>query len=205
MEQCRHLEDLSIQFCIFDSRNFADIFDIICVLRTLNFKKTSRIQKEIDSNEISSFMKSNNERRKTLDYMELFMDLNIGKDLVEQLCVLTASSFGATTLNSAIRRGMKKDSTFIRSVVRNIHGLEHLSIDDFSESESFIPPLWSGLMADKISLNNQLGVSKKLIVYVRNGCEEKLNTQLVNCYDPQIISIASTSNFAVKQMKLWYW
>lgn len=213
LKKCQHLNDVTMQISIFNGRKFADIFQIICDMRQLkvlhiDFNQDEKIDAKTAIDEIASFLKSNNGYRKvdTLQYIELSMDIDVDDNVLQQICVMVASVFRATTLHSSVNQHPDNvNSKYISAIVHNLHGLEHLSLDEDCFSEVSIPLTWTALMEAKISLNTQLSISAKLIIYVDKKCEHKLKTALINCYDHTIITIASEFSFVFNNCKFWHW
>lgn len=201
LTQCQRLETITIEFGVFDHRKFTDIFNILCSMRTLkvlhiHFENNREIPTEIICNDIVSFIKSNNGRRKIelLEHIEIFMDIDA--DVAQHLCHLVAITFHCKTMSLVIDQ-LEKDSKYLHSIVQNMHGLEHLSIEEYC-LPAHVASVWSNLMMEKLSVNKQLRISKNLTIYVDKECEEKLKSQLGSLYDPQIIKIASHSTFPKK-------
>lgn len=203
LRQCQHLETITLQIGIFSVQKFTDVFNVLMVLRKLKtlyiaFVEELQNTEEIVTNELVSFIKSNRRRSALLDYMELYMAGDVDEDIAQHLCCMIASVFRVKTLSLVIHQSIM-NSKLLSLIVRNLQGLEHLSIDEDCILDSLT---WSNLMLDKIALNNTLDVSKKLIIYFNKKCEATLTAEVGSVYDPQIIAIASNSNFVFRDCKM---
>lgn len=204
LKQCQHLQTIAIEIGVFGHRKFTDIFNILVTMRTLkilyiHFENDLRIQ-EAD-NEI--FIKSNYGRRKPelFEYVELFMDVDIDKHVLQHLRYLIATTFIIKTLNLIVSHPAM-NLKCLASIARNLYGLEHLAIHRYCFLlQASMSMVWSTLNLEKIALNSQLGLNKNLTIYVSKECEAMLRTGLERFYDPKVIAIASHSKLVGKDTK----